>query len=471
MKIRTQFNLLIVGIVIIPILSLVYFPLHRYLTSPQRYLLKGYEEVRKLSNFDFTEDDWEAIENQIKNMPPDVETLIYYDSRILISNIPELKSGMAISPVELFEFMKETGDEYDYQFQSPIKNRKHIFHDRNKEKEDLPFKILVICRAKISDGKKQKFTMFTLSILIAVLIFECFCITFIIFLSHTIFSSITLLEQSTQKIANGAFDTKIEKPNNAKRQSNEITSLAESLEKMRATLKDDQERRIKFIMGISHDLRTPVALIKGYAEAIVDGVVNTMDAAKKSIAIIQSKADQLENMINDLINYVKLNNTDWQQTLEPVQIGSFLKNFAQSVKMTEEVYKRNIDISIDVDANIMIPMDKNLVNRALENIFSNAVRYTKGGDSISVTAVQKQESIEVSIADTGIGIAEKDLEHIYDIFYRGTNSRRERGMGIGLSVVKTIVDTLDWKIDVSSKIGEGTTFTIKIPLAQDKNPL
>ncbi|MBP5747282.1 MAG: HAMP domain-containing histidine kinase, partial [Treponema sp.] len=204
-------------------------------------------------------------------------------------------------------------------------------------------------------------------------------------------------------------------------------------------------------------------------EAITDGIVSDMDSVKNSLSIITSKADQLETMINDLINYVKLNNTDWKQTLENVRLEPFLANFAQSAANTSSVYQRKINTFIDIDTSIEVPMDKNLVSRALENILSNAVRYTKEGDSISISAVQEGSVVLLSIADTGIGIAEKDLEHIYDIFYRGTNSRREQGMGIGLSVVKTIIDTLGWSIKVSSKMNEGTTFFIGIPLGNGKS--
>jgi signal transduction histidine kinase len=270
-----------------------------------------------------------------------------------------------------------------------------------------------------------------------------------------------ILEETTQKIAEGALDTKIAPPRG--RNANEITSLAESLEKMRISLKDWQDRRVRFIMGISHDLRTPVALIKGYAEAITDGVVTDMDRVRNSLSIIHTKAGQLEGMINDLINYVKLNNTDWRQSLELVNLRPVLKDFADSAEATAEVYKRTIHCRIDVDPETKVKMDRNLLNRALENLYSNALRYTKDGDSISIEADEDEDTVSVGISDTGIGINANDLEHIWDMFYRGTNSRREAGMGIGLSVVRTIIDTHGWNIDVKSKQGEGTAFTITIP--------
>ena len=330
-----------------------------------------------------------------------------------------------------------------------------------------PVGILIICRAKMpkphmeKEPRKWWGQSLIFPVMAAFVIFEIVCAIFLVRLSQTISESITILEETTQKIAQGALDTKIAPPKG--KNANEITSLAESLEKMRGSLKDNQDRRTKFIMGISHDLRTPVALIKGYTEAITDGVVTDMDKVKGSLSIIHTKADQLEGMINDLINYVKLNNTDWLQTLEFVYLKPILVEFTGSAAATAEAYKRNIHVRIDVGPETQVKMDRNLFSRALENIYSNALRYTRDGDSISVEADETEDEVFIRISDTGIGIGEKDLKRIWDIFYRGTNSRREGGMGIGLSVVKTIIDTHGWNIDVTSTLGEGTAFTITIP--------
>ncbi|MBP5451847.1 MAG: HAMP domain-containing histidine kinase [Treponema sp.] len=456
MKIRTQLNVLILGIILIPLVSVIALPIYHYATSSERRLFNGYKQIRKMGNYDLTEDDWEIIRNEIKNIPPSVQIAIYYDYSILISNIPELKAGTHVAPSEIWSLIITTNSEYDYQMQSPRPERRSFFNAFEPE-------LIVISRSQVKSNHSRKLDRFILPIFIGILVFEVFCITLIIRLSRTISSSITLLEQKTQKIADGALDTKLVEDRRSVR-SNEITSLTESLERMRVSLKDEQERRNKFIMGISHDLRTPVALIKGYSEAITDGVVSDVDEIKKSLGIVETKADQLESMINDLINYVKLNNGDWLQTLEPVLLAPLLENFASSAVSTAEVYRRSISAEIKVDEDLMVPMDKNLVNRVLENLFSNALRYTRDGDSIRIQCVQDKECVKVSVSDTGVGMAEKDLQRIFDLFYRASNSRREQGMGIGLSVVKTVIAAHGWKIGVESELGKGSSFTITIPL-------
>jgi signal transduction histidine kinase len=475
MKIKTQLNLFIGGIIIVPLLCMIIIPVYHYFSSPQRFLLKGYKEIRAIGNMNMSETDWQDLEEQLKRVPPNVQTIVYMNKMIVISTYPEFPAGTIIESSALFEFIRSTSNVYDYQFQSP---GRHKFTDKTEEansekslkvaKKEYPF--MVLSRSKVPDASESSthfIDRYYLPMFIIYLLFEAFIITIVIHLSRTITSSITILEKNTQRIAAGELDIELEKPKSGKN-SNEITSLTENLDKMRCSLKEDEERRTRFIMGLSHDLRTPVALIKGYTEAITDGVVNNPDNVKKSLAIIHSKADQLESMINDLINYVKLNNNDWRQKLNPEKIEPLLTEFTKGAILTSEVYKRTIHTSITVDPELKVPLDKTLFNRALENLFSNAIRYTKDGDTISLIASQSPDSVIITVEDTGCGIEQKDIEHIFDLFYRGTNSRREQGMGIGLSVVKSIIDTHGWKIGVTSKVGEGTSFIITIPIKSDE---
>src|SRR5579864_7554648 len=110
-------------------------------------------------------------------------------------------------------------------------------------------------------------------------------------------------------------------------------------------------------------------------------------------------------------------------------------------------------------------MDVSLFTRALENLVGNAIRYTKENAAISLAARQDGMDVVLDIADTGVGIAAEDLTRIYDPFYRGTNSRREQGFGLGLTTVKSIIESHGWGISVASEVGKGSTFTIRIPIA------
>jgi signal transduction histidine kinase len=191
---------------------------------------------------------------------------------------------------------------------------------------------------------------------------------------------------------------------------------------------------------------------------------------KKTLGIISTKTEQLENMINTLINFVKLNQTDWVQQLKKQDIMPVIKEFAESAVTTGGIFKRNVSAQIDCDEKIEIPFDKELFHRVLENLFSNALRYTNDNDAIIISA--KKESgaqgagrLLLKISDTGIGIAQDDLKKIFDMFYRSSSSRREEGMGIGLATVMTIIKAHGWKISATSELGKGSAFLIEIPIA------
>ena len=179
--------------------------------------------------------------------------------------------------------------------------------------------------------------------------------------------------------------------------------------------------------------------------------------------LIQSKTEQLENMIDTLISFTKMNSTEIRQAMPTQSITQFISEIIKEEQTTGNVFNRNIVTQIEFDREVMVPFDKMLATRVFENLFNNALRYTKDNDTITLSAFIKDKNVIYKIADTGIGIDEKDLKNIFDLFYRATNSRREEGIGIGLSVVKNIIETHGWKIDVESQKDKGTCFTITIP--------
>ena len=179
--------------------------------------------------------------------------------------------------------------------------------------------------------------------------------------------------------------------------------------------------------------------------------------------LITAKTNQLENMIDTLINFTKMNSTEIRQAMKTQSITDFLREIIIEEETSGNVFKRKIITDINFDKNVLVPFDRQLATRVFENLFNNALRYTNDGDTITLKAFIQDNKVIYKIADTGIGIDEKELKNIFQMFYRATNSRREEGMGIGLSVVKNIVDTHGWKIDVESQKDKGTCFTITIP--------
>jgi signal transduction histidine kinase len=297
--------------------------------------------------------------------------------------------------------------------------------------------------------------VFIIGIIIVIALFAalmCF------FIARSITKSVVVLEDATRRIAAGDLDLAVDV-----RGSNEITSLTASLNRMRDALKEDGRRRARFIMGISHDLKTPLAIIQSYAELLDDGLAGDTASQKNAAGIILSKVDQLGTMVNHLIEFVKMDTGEWQSHLSNVAIAAFLKNNAQRLMLDAETLRHKLTSIITINENTIVPLDEGLVVRALENLVGNAIRHTPDGSLIELNAVETTEAIRITISDNGPGIAPEDLTHIFEMFYRGSASRREQGMGIGLSVVEWVIDSHGWTINAASD-NTGTRFVITIPL-------
>ena len=449
MKLKNQFNLLAIFITAIPLACLLFVCINMYLRSQKNILLTGYQEVRDLDSSNMTKEDYNLFLKNVRLLPKDVETALIDNNTglVIISSIKEMPTNSYASQFELWLIMEGTSNKYFYQFTSLNTSTLNSMM------------ITRVPRKKSAASRNQLYLPILYSILTLIVII---CIIIIIILARTINNSIKKIEDTTQELANGNLGNKI--PTVTKK-PNEITSILESLEKMRISLVEAQNQKTKFIMGISHDLRTPVAVIKGYTEAISDGVISEPDDVKNATELITTKAKQLETMIDTLINFTKLNSTEIRQTMKSQSITEFITEITREEQTIGNVFNRNIILKVDFTKDIQVPFDRQLVTRVFENLFNNALRYTKDNDTITLESYINEEEHNViyKIHDTGIGIDEKDLKNIFELFYRGTDSRREEGMGIGLSVVKNIIETHRWNISVSSKKNEDTCFTITIP--------
>jgi signal transduction histidine kinase len=160
---------------------------------------------------------------------------------------------------------------------------------------------------------------------------------------------------------------------------------------------------------------------------------------------------------------------EWRMTHREVNMKNFLVENAKRFAEDAQILKREFTWSVEVAETSYVRMDSGLFARALENLVGNAIRYTEDGGKISMTAqavAGPPAEIVLSIKDSGIGIPKEEMGKIFDPFYRGTNSRREQGFGLGLTTVRSIIESHGWNISVRSAVGEGTTFTIRMPLCE-----
>lgn len=447
MTIKKQFIILASVIVVIPIACILIASIQRYMHSANRFLMDGSKHIRKFDSQELSKKDLDSLFDTIKILPPDVEVaVISTDQKILFTSIPGININSENAYEEFWSKLERTSDQFFYQFTTLQLNNKEV--------------ALITRTLRRNKDKLHKPKSFLPPLLAFLIVFVSILVILLIIISRTIFKSIIQIENTTDSLASGNLQKKV--VSNPKTQ-NEITSILNSLEKMRIALLEEQDRKNRFIMGVSHDLRTPVAIIKGYTEAILDEVISDKEEVSESLQLIHNKSQQLEEMVNSLIDFIKMDNNMIRETLLPESITSIIQVFANEAKISSNITKRTIITDIRFDKDIKVPLNKQLTNRAFENILSNAIRYTKENGEIWINAWNDEKAVYLEIKDSGIGIDQKDLKFIFDMFYRASNSRNEKGMGIGLSVVKNIIDTQGWKIDVKSEKNAGSCFTITIP--------
>ena len=454
MKIKSQFYLLLAGIIIIPLTLISIILSQNYANNSQRLIIPGYDELVGHENSDFAIDaeSWNIVQKKLSRRPADIEYLIFdKDYSLVLTNLDffltdEKSYGKKYSAQELFDFMHSTSDLFFYQVDSAQVNEENSLHVITR----LPKK-----NPPQPDGFRNPVFIFAF-IMIALFIF---CSIIIFLITKSISKSVTLLDDYTKRISSGDLDLEVEVTG-----SNEIVSLTHSLNKMRLSLREEEVRRNRFIMGISHDLRTPIALIKGYAEAIFDGMADDAQMREKSVEIIINKAEQLNERIDELIDFVKLNSAEWRQSLQPKSLKSILDEFCKRLTMDGKLLNRNVFTDLHLPEDCSVFMDEKLFVRALENIVNNSFRYTNNDGNITIKSFidEKTQNPIISIKDDGRGISQKDLPYIFDPLYRGTNSRREDGKGLGLSVVKTVVDSHGWNLKVLSQEGKGSEFILQL---------
>lgn len=448
MRIRTQFYLLVAGIVVVPLAVMSGFYFAWRLQEAPAPRIPGYEEIVQLAGETVDRAAWEELARFMERKPPTVEYAVLDPSmRVLFSTIEGFGAGGTVRDAEVLDRVRGAGGRYLYQLDSPVRTGEG--------------RLLVLTRIT-RDGRRPPSPFQRLFATFATLLAALFAFSAAVsvLIARSITQGILALEAATRRIAAGELDAPV-----AVRGGGELASLAASLVRMRDALKEDRTRRSRFIMGVSHDLKTPLALIKGYAEAIGDGMAEDPAERDRCVDIIGAKVDQLDGMVDDLIDFVRMDTSEWRRHLAPVELAPFLGDLARRVQADAELLDRRFRVDLEIPQGVSAPMDERLAQRALENILNNALRYTASDGLVRLAARAEPGRATVTISDDGPGIAGEDLPRIFDLFYRGTASRREQGLGLGLAIVRGVADSHGWEVVVRSEPGRGSEFEISIPLA------
>ena len=271
--------------------------------------------------------------------------------------------------------------------------------------------------------------------------------------------SLDHLGETAARLAGGDLDTPIEQG-----RGEDVAQLAHALEELRLNLRDERARRARLIMGVSHDFRTPISLIKGYADALKDHVAKDPETEERYLAVIKDKSGQLEGLVDDLLAYVRMEGDQNRGELPRADICVFFKALASEFAEDAAILERHFSFKAPSRDGIFISADTKAAARAFRNLFGNAVRYTQKDGAISLEVGVSDKNLLVSIIDDGIGIAPDDKDSIFEPFFRGKNAIQRGGSGLGLAVVKSVIESHGWNISCLSEPGMRTCFMVKIPL-------
>lgn len=452
MKLRTQFFILVGGIIAVPFLVSAFMLVMQYSMQRRREPLPNYTEIvnwvsRHVPRAVDRNDPTELMQHR----PHGLDILILNkEDDVVYSTIPELPAGTSAMSGLMWKYIAANIKQFHFQVDNS-----------NTPGSGEPMVILKLPRIQLEDIQlRDAIIQVVMYTSVALLVFSSLMAFFIL---RSLNGSIKSLEGATRRVAGGDLDFEL-----PVRGNDQISSLTRSFDSMRRALKEEYARRARFIMGVSHDLRTPLTLIQGYVEAIADGYAGEPETQKKYLSIILDKAHNLEGMVGDLIEFVRMETGQWRMTHREIPARQFLMDLARRFAEDALILKRDFGWSIDLPDDARVRMDASLFTRALENLVGNAIRYTEERGKVALEARMDDGQILLSLSDSGIGISPEDLPRIYDPFYRGTNSRREQGFGLGLTTVKSIIESHGWSILVNSQVGVGTTFAIRIPVADGK---
>ena len=269
------------------------------------------------------------------------------------------------------------------------------------------------------------------------------------------------LKKATKNIKEGNLDFVLEVEGN-----DEFSQLCQDLEEMRKRLKESTEEKIlmdkenkELISNISHDLKTPITAVKGYVEGIMDGVADTPEKMDRYVRTIYNKTNEMDHLINELTFYSKIDTNRIPYTFSKLNVEDYFSDCAEELGLEMETRGIELVYANYVEKDVQVIADGEQIRRVIHNIVSNAIKYMeKPRGIIQLRVKDVGDFIQVEIEDNGKGIAAKDLPYIFDRFYRTDVSRNSSkgGSGIGLSIVKKIMEDHGGKVWATSRLGIGT---------------
>lgn len=277
-----------------------------------------------------------------------------------------------------------------------------------------------------------------------------------ILIANNISKPIEVVSNMANLIGEGGYDNKIDYNSNIV----EIDVLIKSINDLSVKLEEQEILRKRLTTDISHELRTPLTSVQTHLEAMIDGI---WEPDIERLNSVNEEVIRLTNLVNQLQNLARFDSEKNKLNLSEVNIETLIKNIVYNNQ--GRALEKNINIACCLES-VSIYLDKVKISQVIVNLLSNAIRYTNNGGEIYIRAYRESNNIKIHFKDNGIGIPQERLNYIFERFYRIDESRNKDtgGIGVGLTIVKSIVDLHKGKIEVKSKINEGSEFIVTLPI-------
>lgn len=307
----------------------------------------------------------------------------------------------------------------------------------------------------------------TVSILKKQLLFVSFftCVLSVLvayFISRKISKPIEDINDNAKKLSKGIYDVKFDENSTVQ----EINELNKTLNYTSSELAKTENLRRELLANVSHDLKTPLTMIKAYAEMVRDLTYNNKEKRESNLNVIITESDRLNLLVNDILDLSKYQSGSIKLEYETFDLVSFIKDITKRYDIYEE--KNGYDITCKCKGHIYVNADKKRLEQVMYNLINNAINYTGDDKKVYVFVREENDKVRVEVKDTGEGIKEEDLPLIWDKYYKAdkTYSRITVGTGIGLSIVKNILMLHKLNYGVESTVNEGTTFYFELQVVK-----
>lgn len=277
------------------------------------------------------------------------------------------------------------------------------------------------------------------------------------------------ITSATEEIARGNYDQTLDITS-----SDEVGRLAASFNTMAREVKTSRQAQRDFVANVSHELKTPLTSIQGFSQAILDGTADDEVNRHRAVEIISGEANRMSRLVDELLDLARIESGQIEMTHEPVELAKILGACVE--KFAPRAREGNIELELDVPAlPLIMTGDKDRLAQVFTNLVDNALKHTPPAGKVTIKAQEIKEkprkpaeiasTVEITVTDTGPGIPAEDLQHIFERFYQVDKSRagKDRGIGLGLTIAKQIVEAHGGKISAESVIGLGTKFTVSVP--------